>query len=83
MLRQQAVLSVSISALARNIGASRVHVIKLVRDSDEQVLLRRPQSGGIILLPPLINDCQELFAFNYLLLSHFAKIVFEHAESVD
>ncbi|CFX04885.1 conserved protein of unknown function [Candidatus Filomicrobium marinum] len=81
-LRRQAPIQTSISGLARSISASRAHVIKLLKDAEERGLLKRPRSGGVILMPPLVEDFHEFFALSYLLLSHFARVIGDCSETV-
>lgn len=68
---------VSISALARRIGASRTHVIKLLNDAAAEGLVERPTTNGIVLLPRLTEAAYDFFAVGFLSLAHCAKCVRE------
>jgi hypothetical protein len=58
----------SISALARRFGASRVHVIKLLDDAAAANLIQRSQGEGneITVLPRLAETLRNMFAAMYL-----------------
>lgn len=69
---------VSISGLARSIGSSRAHVLKLLKDAESERLLKRSRIGSINLEPLLLQELYEFFALNYLMLTHFANIARDH-----
>jgi len=75
-------IRVSISGLARGISSSRVHIVKLLKDAESEGLAKRCNNGGIMLLPPLLHDLFEFFAFGYLLLTHFADITVDQIRHV-
>ncbi len=77
-LGPQYAASVSISQLARSINASRAHVGKLLKEAESEGLVRRPDGGGIVLMPYLVDSLHEFFALNYLILTHFAKTTRDH-----
>lgn len=77
-LKQRSPIPVSISALARGISASRVHVLKLLKDAEGQGLLQRTNAGGVIILQPLERDLLEFFALGDLWLSYLARITLDH-----
>ena len=77
-LGPQYAASVSISQLARSINASRTHVGKLLKEAESEGLIRRPNGGGIVLMPYLVDNLHEFFALNYLILTHFAKTTRDH-----
>jgi DNA-binding MarR family transcriptional regulator len=70
--------SVSVSQLARSINASRAHVGKLLKEAESEGLIKRPDGGGIVLMPDLVDNLHEFFALNYLILTHFAKTTRDH-----
>jgi hypothetical protein len=63
-------LSVSISALARQFGVSRVHVRKLLRDAESESFIARPagDNAGIVVLPPLTEAIFDMFANLFLVM---------------
>jgi hypothetical protein len=67
----------SISELARRIGSSRTHVIKLLNDAAADGPVDRPSGNGIVLLPWLSEAVHEFFAIGYLFLAHCAKAIRE------
>jgi hypothetical protein len=69
--------AVSISELARRIGSSRTHVIKLLNDTAADGLVDRSSGDGIVLLPRLSDAVHEFFAIGYLFLAHCAKAIRE------
>lgn len=73
-IRDQKSIPVSVSFLARRIGSSRAHVIKLLRDAEDQGLIERPSPGTIVLLPRLVRSSYDFFAVTFLFLSHAAKV---------
>jgi hypothetical protein len=70
-------VAVSISELARRIGSSRTHVIKLLNDAAADGPVDRPSGNGIVLLPWLSEAVHEFFAIGYLFLAHCAKAIRE------
>ncbi|MCW5688181.1 MAG: hypothetical protein KIT76_06515 [Pseudolabrys sp.] len=62
---------VSIAALARRYAVSRPHVLKLMREAEEQGLIERPQDvPGHVLLKPAMNQAvRRLLASSYLFLA--------------
>lgn len=68
-------VSVSISELARRIGASRTHVIKLINDAAAEGLLQRSGAHGITLKPRLSDAVYDFFAIGFLFLAHCAAAV--------
>ncbi|MCW5693944.1 MAG: hypothetical protein KIT48_16425 [Pseudolabrys sp.] len=62
---------VSIAGLARRFAVSRPHVLKLMREAEEQGLLERPHDlPGQVLLKPTLNDAvRRLLASSYLFLA--------------
>lgn len=78
---RQSPIPISISSLARNISASRAHVVKLLKDAEAEGLLKRVDLGTIVLMPPLERDAFEFFALGQLLLTHFAKITLDYIQS--
>ncbi|KAB2941977.1 MAG: hypothetical protein K8F92_18775 [Hyphomicrobium sp.] len=68
-------VSVSISELARRIGASRTHVIKLINDAAAEGLLERAGAQGIILKPRLSDAVHDFFAIGFLFLAHCAEAI--------
>ena len=77
-LVHQTPIGISISGLARSVGSSRAHIIKLLKDAECEGLVERPSLGSIVLMPPLVHDLYEFFALNYLLLTHLGKIARDH-----
>ena len=73
-------IQVSISELARRISASRIHVLKLLRDAEAQGLLSRGEDGTVMILPPLENDIAEFFALSQLWLTYLTKTVLDHRD---
>jgi hypothetical protein len=67
----------SISELARRIGSSRTHVIKLLNDAAADGPVDRPSGNGIVLLPWLSEAVHEFFAIGYLFLAHCAEAIRE------
>jgi L-asparaginase/Glu-tRNA(Gln) amidotransferase subunit D len=66
-------VDISISELARRIGSSRTHVIKLLNDAAADGLVVRSSGNGIVLQPRLSEAVHEFFAIGYLFLAHCAK----------
>jgi hypothetical protein len=68
-------LSLSISALARQFGVSRVHVRKLLRDAAQAGFIARPDgdNAGIVVLPPLVDAIFDMFANLFLVMIHSAQ----------
>lgn len=62
---------VSIAALARRFAVSRPHVLKLMREAEEQGLLERLHDlpGHVLLKPALIHAVRRLLASSYLFLA--------------
>jgi DNA-binding GntR family transcriptional regulator len=74
-------VAVSISELARRIGSSRTHVIKLLNDAAAAGLVDRSSGNGVMLLPRLSEAVHEFFAIGYLFLTHCAKTIRERHET--
>jgi hypothetical protein len=74
-------VAVSSSELARRIGSSRTHVIKLLNDAAADGLVDRSSGNGIVLLPRLSEAVHEFFAIGYLFLAHCAKAIREGQEA--
>lgn len=70
---------ISISALARQFGVSRVHVRKMLRDAAAAGYLAWPESRGaeITVLPPLVEAVQNFFANAFLFMRHCANEAFD------
>lgn len=68
-------VSVSISALARQFGVSRVHVRKLLRDAAQGGFIARPDgdNAGIVVLPPLTEAIFGMFANLFLVMLRSAE----------
>jgi hypothetical protein len=66
---------VSVSHLARRIGTSRTHVIKLLGDAAAAGLLSRCDGGGVVLQPRLRKAMYDFMGLAILLLVHCAKRV--------
>ena len=81
-LSSQSPIGISISGLARSIGSSRAHIVKLLKDAECEGLIERPRLGSIVLMPRLVHDLYEFCALNYLLLTHLGKIVLDHGGTV-
>ena len=62
---------ISIAALARRFAVSRPHVLKLIREAEEQGFLERPGPDlrVVILKPALIEATRRFFATSYLFLA--------------
>ncbi|MBS0532780.1 MAG: hypothetical protein JSR72_01865 [Proteobacteria bacterium] len=62
---------ISIAALARRFAVSRPHVLKLVREAEDQGFLERPgpDMRVVILKPALIEAARRFFASSYLFLA--------------
>ena len=69
-------VAVSISELARRIGSSRTHVIKLLGDACADGFVDRSSGNGMV-LPRLSEAVHEFFAAGYLFLAHCAKAIRE------
>jgi hypothetical protein len=80
VMASAAPVAVSISELARRIGSSRTHVIKLLNDAAADGLVDRSRGNGIVLLPRLSEAVHEFFAVGYLFLAHCAKTIRERHE---
>lgn len=80
-LDRDTAVRVSISGLARSIGSSRAHVLKLLKDAESEGLLKRSRIGTVNIEPPLLQELHEFFALNYLMLTHFANITRDHVGS--
>jgi hypothetical protein len=65
---------VSISALARRFGVSRPHVLKLLRDAEQDGFIRRVGTSGeqVVLLPRLREATQDFFATVFLFVARCA-----------
>jgi hypothetical protein len=65
-------VTVSISALSRRFGVSRVHVRKMLRDAVEQGFIARPDGddGPILVQPHLTQATQTFFATIFLFNAH-------------
>ena len=66
-------VAVSISELARRIGSSCTHVIKLLGDAAAD----RSSGNGMVLLPRFSEAVHEFFAGGYLFLAQCAKAIRE------
>jgi hypothetical protein len=68
-------VSLSISALARQYGVSRVHVRKLLRDAESEGFIARPDgdNAGILVLPPLHDAIGDFFANLFLVMTDAAQ----------
>jgi hypothetical protein len=68
-------VALSISALARQYGVSRVHVRKLLRDAAEAGFIARPEgdNAGIVVLPPLHDAIGDFFANLFLVMTTSAQ----------
>jgi hypothetical protein len=67
-------VKLSISAVARRFGVSRVHVRTLLRDAEEQGYLRRSGAaeGEVLLLPRFVDGTLDFIASTFLYLGHCA-----------
>jgi DNA-binding GntR family transcriptional regulator len=65
-------VTVSISALSRRFGVSRVHVRKMLRDAGEEGFIARPKgdNGPIVVQPRLTQATQIFFATVFLFSVH-------------
>jgi hypothetical protein len=70
-------INVSVSHLARRIGTSRTHVIKLLNDAAAAGLLARPEASGVVLHPGLREAIHDFMALGYLFLVYCAHRVRE------
>lgn len=68
-------VTVSISALARRFGVSRVHVRKLLRDAERQGFVARVAGADnrFLLLPPLRDRSLDFFATVFLFMAQCAR----------
>lgn len=68
-------VSVSISAVSRRFGVSRVHVRKLIRDAEQQGFLARAPGADeqIVLRPQLTEAALNFFATTFLFLAQCAR----------
>lgn len=73
--RGEAMTELSVSELARRFQVSRVHVISVLRNAQEQGLLRRgPMEGDpLVVLPPLIDGVDKFLASGFLLMDHCSR----------
>lgn len=78
-LHQQPI-QVSISELARRINASRIHVLKLLRDAEAHGLLARCEDGAVLVLPPLENDIANFFALSQLWITYLTTTVLDYLD---
>ncbi len=64
-------LPISIAALARRFAVSRPHVLKLIREAEEQGFLERPGPDlrVVVLKPALMEATRRFFATSYLFLA--------------
>lgn len=79
-------LDISISALSRRFGVSRVHVRKLLSDAAAQGFIARPDGaeGPIVLLPKLATGAQNFLATTFLYVAHCARAALDEIdESAD
>lgn len=76
-------LTVSISALARRFGVSRVHVRKLLSDAAAQGFIARPEGseGPVILLPKLVTAAQNFLATAFLFVAYCARAALDEIDS--
>lgn len=70
-------IKVSVSQLARRIGTSRTHVIKLLNDAAAAGQLARPEASGVVLHAGLREAVHDFMALGYLFLVHCAQRVRE------
>jgi len=66
----------SIAGLARRFGVSRTHVLKLLRDAEDEGSIRITQHAGerrIVLLPRLMQEAEKLFAAVHAYLADSAR----------
>lgn len=73
--RGETVAELSVSELARRFQVSRTHVISVLRDAQEQGLLRRGRSEGdpLVVLPPLVEGVGKFLASSFLLMDHCSR----------
>lgn len=69
------VAELSVSELARRFQVSRTHVISVLRDAEEQGLLRRGRNEGdpLLVLPPLVEGVGKFLASSFLLMDHCSR----------
>jgi hypothetical protein len=65
-------LPISIAALARRFAVSRPHVLKLIRDAEEQGLIAR-SGDRVIIKPPLADAAHDFFATMFLYFAGSAR----------
>jgi hypothetical protein len=63
---------ISIAALARRFAVSRPHVLKLIRDAEEQGLIAR-SGDRVVIKPGLAEGAQKFFATMYLFFAACAR----------
>lgn len=71
----EAMAELSVSELARRFHVSRAHVISVLRDAQEQGLLRRGEMDGdpLVILPPLVDGVSKFLASSFLLMDHCSR----------
>lgn len=71
----EAVAELSVSELARRFHVSRAHVISVLRDAEEQGLLRRERMDRdpVVILPPLVDGVGKFLASSFLLMDHCSR----------
>lgn len=72
-------VAVSITELARRIGTSRTHILRLLSDAAAAGLLERDGANGIVVLPALREAAYDFFALVLLFLTHCANVARERA----
>ena len=75
-------IAVSLSALSRRFGVSRVHVRKLLRDAVSEGFVARPEGhdGPLILLPKLTIAAQNFLATVFLFVAHCARAALDEID---
>lgn len=77
----ETVADLSVSELARRFRVSRTHVISVLRDAQDQGLLRRGEGDGepLVVLAPLIDGVSKFMASSFLLMDHCSRRALETA----
>jgi len=82
-LRGEKPVETSVSDLARRVGASRAHIIKLLGDAAAEGLIERPTNRDILLRPSFVVSAHDFIAVGYLFLNHAAKLAFARIEGAE
>lgn len=78
-------ITISISALSRQFGVSRVHVRKLLHDAAVEGFIARAEGGNgpLILLPRLATAVQNFLATTFLFVAHCARAALDDIDDDD